>query len=766
MQTSNNYLQNKQNNAKIRDMNREFLNQSIDCEQLINNPNGQAEKYVLKNNEASIKKIHAFFTSDKNILLVNGFAGTGKKQITETFLANANPETHICRFVCSPSSTINDLYLQLSNYFKPKFSGNDFNLLTSYKDKVQYALARIESNIILAFYNFDLIKEENTTEFLNYINALTDLKNVKTIIVSRTFDSNNITDQNNYSKVMVKALSKELFESYFKDFDINVSNAKFEQLYRLTRGYYLYCTLTLRILINQGISLDEFLNQYFASGLSYDKYIAAAYSKLIIGTTKNAFNLFIQLRHGLNEKALVEIGAFPDNVLKTLSENCFIYKVDDMYYPSNFLKEQLKDDVKDVVYKSKLVKYYTAQSEKSPDERDFVISRESLINEISYFTETDITVKVEKEKQEQPKIEPTVEVQQEVKKENEEIINLTPEELLSKTKEALDKYDYIQALKYLSAILMNQSAYENRELINDSYYLLVTAYSKLSKWEYALYYLNLLEEYFRENNKQTELQNILYERANILYKQNKIIDSINILKRIIANTTDREIIVKSNLLLANISLLANNSLLGLNYIKTSLANITEKTDVSIVSELYFQFAFLSDEFKNEETAIEYYKKCIELNCEPNKYTALSYSNLGEIYSDKELQEEAKKNFEKASELEKSLGNDYGVYYTLSKIVELTPREEKEIRLKLMNDARGFAINSRDNDSIISSTIALGDMYYDYSMPQDALIEYFNLYTQGKDIMEPENLEKLKSRIQDIKARLGKEEFEKLAPNYN
>ena len=83
----------------------------------------------------------------------------------------------------------------------------------------------------------------------------------------------------------------------------------------------------------------------------------------------------------------------------------------------------------------------------------------------------------------------------------------------------------------------------------------------------------------------------------------------------------------------------------------------------------------------------------------------------------------------------------------------------------MADARAHAINSRDNTSIIESTIALGDMFYDYSMPQEALIEYFNLYSQGKDIIEHENLVKLKNRINDMKARLGKDEFEKLAPNY-
>lgn len=768
MQTSNNYLQKKLKNAKIIDMKREFLNPAVDSEQIINNTQGFADKYILKNNEASIKKIHNFFTGSKSVLLLNGFTGTGKKQILETFLANVAENTAVCKFVCTPSSTINDVYLYLSTFFKSNYNnvvGKDFNILTNYKDKAQFALSRIDDNFIISFYNFDNVLEENKQEFLDYINVLAELDKIKIVVVSRTFDSNTLTDQNTYAKVMIKALSKELFESYFKDYDMQTTNSKFEQLYRLTRGYFLYCSLTLRILIDQGISLDEFLNQYFASGQTYDKYLANAYYKLIIGTTKNAFNLFIQLRHGLNEKALLEIGAFPENVLKTLSENMFIYKVEDMFYPSNMLKEQLKDGCKDTVYKSKLVKYYTAQSEKSLDERDFIISRESLLNEIAYYTENDITVKIEKEKKEEPQIEPTIEVKKEVKKENDELINIPPEELLTKTNESLEKYDYIQALKYLSAILTNQSAYENQEIINSSYNLLASTYSKLSKWEYALYYLNLLEEFYRNTNDQPQIDNILYERAHILYKQNKIIDSINILKRLTANTNQRQIIVKSNLLLANISLLANNSLLSLNYIKAALANITEDTESIIKSEIYFQFAFLSDEFNNEESAIENYNNCINVTEEPNKYRALSYSNLGEIYADNNEQEKAKEYFRKANELEKTIGNDYGAYYTLSKIIELTSREDKENRLQMMTEARGFAITSRDNESIIQSTIALGDMYYDYSMPQDALIEYFNLYTQGKDIIEPENLEKLRDRIQDIKARLGKEEFDKLAPNY-
>lgn len=748
-------------------MNTKYLKNTVDSEYIINNKDGIAEKYVLMNNESSIKKVFNFFASDdKNILLLNGFAGTGKKQIIETFFANINSSVGLYRYVCTPSSTINDVFLELCAYFKTNYSdvlGQDFNLLNSYSDKVRFALERLEDTFVLAFYCFDNLLEDNVKDFLEYINSLN--KNIKIVIVSRTFDSNEITDQDSYTKVVIKALTKPNFESYFNDYDIKLTGAKLEQLYRLTRGYFLYCNLIVRYLIHFGVTIDEYLNQYFASGQTFDKYLANSYYKLIIGTTKSAFDLFIQLRHGLNGHTLAEIGTFPDSVLKTLSDNLYVYKVNEMYYPSNMLKEYLKDDIKDVVYKSKLVKYYTRQLEKSVSDRDFIISKESLEKEVIYYTETDVANKVEKQKQEEPKIELLPEIKEEVKVDNEELVDYPQEQLISMATEAISNEDYIQSLKYLSVILTNSDVYERREIINQSYFLLAAAYSGLSKWEYAMYYLNLLEDFYRSIGDKIELANVLYKKGEVLFRQNKIIDSINILKRLLANTKDKFIIVKTNLLLANIALMADNRLLAMNYVKTGIANITDEIDMSIELELYFHYAFLSDEFNNEDLAIEYYNKCLLFNSEPNKFVALAYSNLGEIYYDNGRLDESKECFTKSSELEKALGNNFGVYYTLSKLVELIPRGDKENRLRLMSEARDFAINSGDNDSIIGATIALGDMFFDYSMPKDALIEYYNLYTQGKEIMEPDNLDKLRQRISDVKARLGKDDFEEIAPEY-
>ena len=63
-----------------------FLTATANFEDFFKISSREISPYVLKNNESSLKKIFAFFQCDNNILLINGFTGTGKKQIAEHIL--------------------------------------------------------------------------------------------------------------------------------------------------------------------------------------------------------------------------------------------------------------------------------------------------------------------------------------------------------------------------------------------------------------------------------------------------------------------------------------------------------------------------------------------------------------------------------------------------------------------------------------------------------------------------------------------------------
>ena len=106
-----------------------------------------------------------------------------------------------------------------------------------------------------------------------------------------------------------------------------------------------------------------------------------------------------------------------------------------------------------------------------------------------------------------------------------------------------------------------------------------------------------------------------------------------------------------------------------------------------------------------------------------------------------------------------------MYYSLSKIIELTSRQEEDKRLTYAKEAKEHALKSNDYHAIVDATLKLGDLYYDYSQAENALNEYIELYRADKNKFSEYNLNKLTSRLDDIKARLGKDTFEKLIPDY-
>ena len=60
-----------------------FLSATANYEDFINMPSGEINNHLQKNNEAILKKAFTFFQGDNKILLINGFAGVGKVQISE-----------------------------------------------------------------------------------------------------------------------------------------------------------------------------------------------------------------------------------------------------------------------------------------------------------------------------------------------------------------------------------------------------------------------------------------------------------------------------------------------------------------------------------------------------------------------------------------------------------------------------------------------------------------------------------------------------------
>ena len=93
----------------------------------------------------------------------------------------------------------------------------------------------------------------------------------------------------------------------------------------------------------------------------------------------------LNLRHGVNANVIENIGGYPEIVLKTLSENYYIYKKGKVFYVNNFLKQYLSEKIECDISKEKLARYYEQQIELSPDNRDLLISRATMTQELARF---------------------------------------------------------------------------------------------------------------------------------------------------------------------------------------------------------------------------------------------------------------------------------------------------------------------------------------------------------------------------------------------
>lgn len=745
-------------------MAKSFLAATANFEDFINNPSGEVNGHVLKNNESALKKAFSFFKNDTKILIFSGFAGVGKKQVTEHLLSYMSTNTVTFRMFCTESTKLDDLQLFLYKHLKQKTSVKDsaeLDAIESYQEKIEYMFSKVNINFLIVLYNYDALKDDNRPDILNYIYNLSSKDFTKSIIVSRVFDTDIIPEEITHTKLIIKALSKEIFETYIREFGIKVTPAMIDQLYRLSRGYFLSACLSCKIMINQDYSANDFIVEYTNSGQKFDDFLAQKYYKLIVGTTKSAFNLFLKLHHGLNLKVLQTIGSYPEVILKTLSENFYIYKKGELYYPNEFLKLMLENVAGEEVSKKRLASYYEKQAGLAPEERDFTISRASLQEEIAFYK--DIPVEPKEEKKAEEQIQEKQDENKEKPEENLDYRTLPIKDLYNKSIEFIEKYEYPKAIDALSIILDQKDKVQGSNLLYDTYTQLAKTYSYMKKWKYSLYYYELLEKHYEAISDKENLHLIQFEQGKIYYQCLRIIDAIKQFKTLCAVSKDNTIIAGCNLLLGNIALSASNTELALEYFKEGVSHIDDKTDNKTKMELYFKYAILSDEANDINNAIDFYQKCISIDDETSKYKALAYSNLADLFYDNDLFEEAKECFKKAYESDKFNKNEYGMYYSLSKVIELSETKDKESVLKMTKELKEHAKQSGDYNAIISSTIKLGDTYYDIPEPELALKEYMEVYKI--EDLEEHNIKVLKSRLNDIRARLGKERFEELVPNY-
>ncbi len=347
-------------------------------------------------------------------------------------------------------------------------------------------------------------------------------------------------------------------------------------------------------------------------------------------------------------------------------------------------------------------------------------------------------------------------------------VQITLDDILNYAKEQEAQYQYPKMIELYQTALTYKDDNEYYNHLPIIYTKLGLAYQKMSDWENSLKYYELAREFYNQTLETVKENYIKLSIANIYYETYKQDKAKTLLMDIINSDGMPEVLTtKAYITLANIEDSISNINSAYEYYKKAISISHETMDTETLSELYFKFALLSDDKGNVPVALEYYQKCINLSSDDklNKYLSAAYSNIATLHLEKNERDLAVKNFTKAYEIDEKNNNYDGMYFSATKLAQISQKVSPEKTIEYLSRAKECAKSLNDTFYMASASLSAGDFYYSQKLNEKALKEYFNAFDIAKNNFSKDNLNKIQMRIDDIKFRIGMATFQKIEAEY-
>ena len=742
----------------------QFLNNSIDINDVVLPNSDKIHPLLLKNDDADIKKALAFLATDEKFLYVHGFLGTGKRQFINYVADFLQKDVIKLEYYCKESTVCDDILLYFIDIIEKTALSKAVNLntkVTTLAVKFQTYISSIKKPFIIILHSFDDISQDNSNLVSqNLQEALTKNSNLKVILSTRALVQGILGNIKFDKKIFLKAFSKDIFKEFLTTSQINCTDTTLEDFYKYTRGYYYYTALSIKIIQAMKISLNDFLEKFAMSGMNFDSYLGITYINLIPNTIRNFFWFLRTVRHGLTFNALAVFELYDEFSIEYLKTNLMIFQVGEIIYVQDYFQQNIdisipaKTEIKLHKY---IISIYEKQLKEPLQTREILISRQALRAEIDFHNNCIKNIEVGS-KNEEKQVKTTTQKPIEEKT----VIAEGLESKLQTARKLHEEKKNTEAIELYSKILEDEKI--DVQTKNEVRLALAKVYKEIGSYSKAVYYLERIETYYKKNNEVINLNYLYYELTDIYFLMYKCERAIKTIKNVIYSVdTPQSLMVASCTLLGNIYTSQNNPNEAYSYYKKALESLDENTSEETLSELYFKYALASDDRGDEKTAFEYYTKCITLN-EDNPYKSLAYSNMGACYFDNNNLADAKDCLKKAYDIEKR-NNDYdGIYYNASQLAEVLVAMHDKNALNYLIEAKQSAEFLDEGYYIMESCVALGDYYYnDSSLAKKALKEYFEAKRIAVAIGD--DVEKIDNRIKDMKLRMSKEEFSEIENKY-
>lgn len=742
-----------------------FLETSFDLNNVTELPiSDKIHTLLLKNNDSEIKKAIEFLNSKEQFLYIHGFLGTGKRQFINYVTSFLQKDVLKLEYYCKESTVCDDILLSFIDTTEKTAQSKAVNLnakITTLAVKFQTQLASLKKPVIIILHSYDDISDENKSLVVDCFSNVLKNDNIKLIISTRAMFPAVLGETKFDRKIFLKAFSKDIFREFLSENQLTCTDTTFEDFYKYTRGYYYYTALAVKIIQAMKISLNEFLEKFALSGMSFDSYLGMTYINLIPNTIRNFFWFLRTIRHGITTNALAIFELYDEFSVEYLKSNLMIFMVNETIYVQDYFQQNIdisiptKTEIKLHKY---IISIYEKQLKEPLQTREILISRQALRSEIEFHNECI------KNLEQGLKSTPTPE-----DKQNEATVNkekpVLPQDVNSKLEEArklAEENKKTEAIEKYLDILDDEKL--DIQTLNEVRLKLANLYKEIEAYSKAQYYLERVETYYKKNNEVINLSYLYYELTKIYFLMYKSERAIETIKKVIYSVdTPQSLMVSACTLLGNIYTAQKNTDDAYLYYQKALASMDENTPDKTLAELYFKYALASDDRGDEKTAFEYYTKCAVLSND-NPYKSLAYSNMGACYFDNGNLCDARDCLKKAYEIEKN-NNDYdGIYYNASQLAEVLVKMHDENALEYLKEAKQAAEFLNEDFYIMKADVALGDFYYNIpAQHKNALKEYF----KARKIAEliGEDVQEINSRINDMKLRMKNNEFSEIENKY-
>ena len=785
-----------------------FIDSQFYQKLLTNNELSGINRFLLENSTKQLDLLLKFFANDSHLMLVNGFMGTGKTALIDHISTGFVQDCVVLKYTCFETTVLDDLLLTFFEEFRklaalekietPKIKSENFT------QKINSYFEFIKNPIVVVIDSFDSILKSNKPEIIGFINYISALKNVKVILVSRTFDYSDF--ETKFEKTTILAFEKSIFEKFLRAEDVKQIGPISDELYKHTRGYFLYTDLSLKIMKLRNLGLLEFLDAFSKSFLSFNDFILREALALVDPVSGHLFRFLTVIRHPVSIKLLKNLHLYNEEKVLFFLNNSVLAKNGEYLYLPDYFKIISENSISEgvsVKIHQGCVDLYNTQLPLKPLERDLVISRQTMRNEIEFHS-IFIPKKPQIKKQNvieskevvvlaeevQPVATTVAEKDEQIKKmsfifeddntgvldkiadsikdfltssdnrirEEQEENVLTLTELMNRAKQKEQQFDYKHAVSLYLKALAHKDDDDYYMFLPTIYNKLAQNYQNLSDWYNAQKYLELSIEFYSSTGDIEKVNEAKYLVANIFYMTFKRDKAKELLLTLDDSVISESLRLKVLVLLAN---LTSNSDYAYEFYKKALDINPVGVDKVVLAELYYKFAFENENRDEEEIAVQYYKKCIGLDLKNNPYLASSLSNLALLYDDIGETDLAIKYYQESLKIDEQANNFNGLYSSLIKLAEIYSAKNPEQALECFNKALEYAKILNEDFYIVSVNTAIGDFYLNRKENELAYKYLKTAYQYAQKTASKDNADKIMLRLNDIKIRIGEERFNEL-----